>query len=101
MKIRFSVHGFAAIAIAALLASGTVAVSHAAEESFSDLVKRLKGEKPKFAKRQQALLAERYDLANRPAQGVTMTKGKPATAPEIPCETEVKKLMLPLTTAWG
>ena len=28
-------------------------------------------------KRQQALLAERYDLANRPAPGVTMSRGKP------------------------
>jgi hypothetical protein len=32
-------------------------------------VKRLQSEKPKFAKRQQALLEERYDLANHPAAG--------------------------------
>jgi cytochrome c peroxidase len=45
-------------------------------QEFSALVKRLESEKPSFAKRQQALLEDRYDLANRPAQGVTMSKGK-------------------------
>jgi cytochrome c peroxidase len=48
----------------------------AAEESFDALVKRLQSEKPTFAKRQQALLSARYDLANRPAAGVTMSRGK-------------------------
>ncbi len=57
-----------------LLVGGVVAV---AAEDFPTLVKRLQQEKPGFAKRHQALLAERYDLANRPAQGVTMSKGKP------------------------
>jgi len=47
-----------------------------AAEDFSALVKRLQAEKPKFAQRQQALLAQRYDLANRPAQGTTMSRGK-------------------------
>lgn len=45
--------------------------------TFSELVKQLQGEKPKFAKRQQDLLTQRYDLANRPAAGVTMAGGKP------------------------
>ena len=49
----------------------------AAEEDFTTLVKRLQAEKPKFAKRQQALLAERYDLADRPAKGTAMARGKP------------------------
>jgi cytochrome c peroxidase len=48
----------------------------AADEDFSTLVKRLQSEKPKFATRQQALLAQRYDLANRPASGVRMSRGK-------------------------
>jgi cytochrome c peroxidase len=52
-------------------------VSLAADEEFSALVRRLQHEKPDFAKRQQALLAERYDLADRPAAGVTMSRGKP------------------------
>ena len=77
MKIRLSVHGLVAIGIAVLLALGTIAVSHAEEETFSELVKRLQKEKPKFAKRHKALLAERYDLSDRPAQGVTMARGKP------------------------
>ena len=38
-----------------------------ADEDFPTLTKRLQAEKPKFTKRQQALLAERYDLADRPA----------------------------------
>jgi len=48
-----------------------------AEEDFSTLVKRLQADKPKFAERQQKLLAQRYDLADRPAKGVTMSRGKP------------------------
>ncbi|MEO8332379.1 MAG: cytochrome B6 [Gallionella sp.] len=58
-----------------LLLCGTT-VSFAAED-FSTLVKRLQQEKPDFSKRQQALLTERYDLADRPATGVTMSLGKP------------------------
>ena len=61
---------------AALLACGTGTIS-AADEDFSTLTKRLQTEKPKFAKRQQALLAERYDLADRPAKGTAMSRGKP------------------------
>jgi cytochrome c peroxidase len=48
----------------------------AAEEDFPTLTRRLQEEKPKFAKRQQALLAERYDLADRPASGTAMSRGK-------------------------
>jgi hypothetical protein len=40
------------------------------------LARRLASEKPKFAERQKNLLAERYDLADRPAAGVTMSRGK-------------------------
>src|SRR5437867_8682784 len=61
-------------AVAALLVCGAVTI--AAEETFTVLVKRLQQEKPEFAKRQQALLALRYDLADRPARGVTMSRGK-------------------------
>ena len=50
--------------------------SIAAEEKFPDLVKRLQKDKPEFAKRQKDMLAERYDLADRPAPGVTMSRGK-------------------------
>jgi hypothetical protein len=54
-------------------ASSTLAL---AQESFDTLVKRLAEEKPKFAERHQKLLDERYDLADKPAEGVTMAKGK-------------------------
>lgn len=47
-----------------------------AEESFDALVKRLTQEKPQFAARHEKLLEERYDLADKPAEGVTMAKGK-------------------------
>ncbi len=49
----------------------------AADEDFSTLSQRMQAEKPKFAQRQQALLAERYDLANRPSDTTTMSRGKP------------------------
>lgn len=45
-------------------------------EPLAQVVQRTQNEKPAFAKRQQDLLNARYDLANRPAQGVTMSRGK-------------------------
>jgi cytochrome c peroxidase len=76
-------HGFvrqgSKLALAALAILGGAAVALSAE-SFGDLVKRLEKEKPTFAKRHQTLLAERYDLADRPAQGVTMARGKAVQA---------------------
>jgi cytochrome c peroxidase len=47
-----------------------------AVEDFPTLTKRLQAEKPKFAQRQQALLAERYDLVDRPAKETAMSRGK-------------------------
>lgn len=51
-----------------------------AEEDLATLTKRLQAEKPSFAERHQKLLAERYDLADQPAPGVTMSRGKPVQA---------------------
>jgi cytochrome c peroxidase len=65
--------GTALVAGALLLTSA----APASAEEFGALVKRTQSEKPKFAERHKRLLAERYDLSNRPAQGVTMSKGKP------------------------
>jgi len=62
------------LACVALLACGAVAAF--ADEAFDAFVRGFQKDKPTFAKRQQDLLAARYDLANRPAQGVTMSKGK-------------------------
>lgn len=61
--------------VAVLFACGPGTI-YAADEDFPTLTKRLQAEQPKFAKRQQALLAERYDLADRPAQGTAMSRGK-------------------------
>jgi cytochrome c peroxidase len=46
------------------------------KEKFATIFERMKGEKPKVMARQKALLEERYDLGNRAAKGVTMTRGK-------------------------
>lgn len=51
-----------------------------ADEALPDVIKRLEAEKPQFAQRHQDLLKERYDLSNKPAEGVTMSKGKPVQA---------------------
>ncbi len=48
-----------------------------ADVDFPATVKRLEQDKPKFAERQQKMLAERYDLADKPAEGVKMSRGKP------------------------
>ncbi len=58
----------------ATLAGGSVTVS--GTEEFTALVNRLQQEKPAFAKRHKDLLAARYDLTDRPAQGVPMARGK-------------------------
>jgi cytochrome c peroxidase len=73
--IRPSILGLAG----ALLVCGVVTGISVAED-FPALVNRLRQEKPTFAARQQALLAARYDLTDRPASGVTMSKGKPVQA---------------------
>ncbi|HWU53022.1 MAG TPA: hypothetical protein VN153_09410 [Tahibacter sp.] len=46
------------------------------EEDFSAVMARMKGQKAQIEQRQAALLKERYDLADRPAGGVTMSRGK-------------------------
>lgn len=64
------------LTLAVNLVSINAATASENEEDFPTLVKRLQAEKPKFAKRQQNLLSSRYDLADRPAKGVTMSRGK-------------------------
>ncbi|MDX9886341.1 cytochrome B6 [Thauera sp.] len=63
-----------------------------ATEDFATLTKRLQADKPTFAQRQQSLLAERYDLADRPATGTTMSRGKPVQ--------EGVRVKLPSGTSW-
>jgi cytochrome c peroxidase len=43
---------------------------------FKSVMAKMKADKPKVMARQKALLEERYDLADRPARGVTMSGGK-------------------------
>jgi len=47
------------------------------KEPFDSTMARMKAEKPEVMKRHMDLLKKRYDLSDRPAKGVTMTKGKP------------------------
>jgi cytochrome c peroxidase len=68
-----------AVLLTLALASSTFA-AQAAGEDFLALTKQLQAEKPVFAKRQQDMLAERYDLADRSAGTVTMSRGKPVQA---------------------
>jgi cytochrome c peroxidase len=49
----------------------------AVKEDFQSILKRMKAEKPKVMKRHMSLLDERYDLGDRPAEGVAMFRGKP------------------------
>jgi hypothetical protein len=47
------------------------------EEDIAKVIARMKAAKPEVMNRQQNLLKERYELTNRPASGVTMSRGKP------------------------
>jgi cytochrome c peroxidase len=46
------------------------------KEDFATILARMKAAKPEVMQRQMDLLTARYDLSNRSAQGVTMTRGK-------------------------
>ncbi|MBI5248024.1 MAG: cytochrome B6 [Desulfomonile tiedjei] len=45
-------------------------------EAFASIVARMTAAKPEIMKRQMDLLSSRYDLADRPAKGLTMSRGK-------------------------
>jgi cytochrome c peroxidase len=46
-------------------------------EDFDRIKERMTAAKPEIMSRQERLLRERYDLADRPARGTTMSRGKP------------------------
>jgi cytochrome c peroxidase len=50
------------------------------KEDFATTMKRMEAAKPAIEQRQKTLLEQRYDLGNRPANGVTMSRGKPIQA---------------------
>lgn len=64
----------------------------AIKEDFATVMKRMAAEKDDIMERQMRLLNERYDLANRPARGVTMSGGKPVQ--------EGVRVKLPRGTSW-
>lgn len=50
----------------------------AIEEDFEDIMEEMSAAKDSFMRRQMALLEERYDLSDRPADGVMMSAGRKA-----------------------
>lgn len=59
--------------------AGKVATSYAPvdiKEDFASMMARMKAAKPAVEKKHMDLLNLRYDLSNRPAKGVTMSRGK-------------------------
>src|SRR5437660_618582 len=63
-----------------------------AEESFRTVFARVTAAKADVMARQMALLNSRYDLSDRPAAGVTMSRGKPIQ--------EGVRIKLPAGTTW-
>jgi len=61
-------------------------------EDFHSVMQRLAGEKDKVMQTQKALLEQRYDLADRPVEGVTMSRGKPVQGGV--------RVKLPMGTSW-
>jgi cytochrome c peroxidase len=59
-----------------VIAKSTSYAPVAITEDFDTTMSRMKAAKPGVMKRQMDLLNERYDLADRPAPGVTMSRGK-------------------------
>jgi hypothetical protein len=47
------------------------------KEPFASIMARMSAAKPGIKKAHTDLLNERYDLSDRPAQGVAMSRGKP------------------------
>jgi cytochrome c peroxidase len=74
MKTRTRWLWFASTTLSVVCGIASTAI---AQEDFATLVKRTQAEKAKFAARHEKLLAERYDMTDRPAKGVAMSKGKP------------------------
>src|SRR4051812_5931072 len=75
--------------------SGTLETSYlpvAVKESPEAIQGRMEAAKPGIMRRQLALLGDRYDLSDRPAAGVTMSRGKPVQ--------EGIRVKLPTGTTW-
>jgi len=95
MSRKRSVHGRTALVVLSVLALGAVCW-HCAnlwaqqppdsyapvvmQEDFEQTVAKMSAAKPEIAARHEKLLEARYDLSDRPAKGVAMTRGKPVQA---------------------
>ncbi len=62
-------------------------------EPFDSIMQRMKDAKPSILKKHQALLEQRYDLSDRPAASLQMTRGKPIQ--------EGVRVKLPAETNWA
>lgn len=62
------------------------------KDDFATTMARMKTAKPEVQKKHADLLNQRYDLSNRPAQGVTMSRGKAVQ--------EGVRVKLPQTLTW-
>jgi cytochrome c peroxidase len=62
------------------------------KEPFPSIMARMKAAQPAIQQRQADLLADRYDLSNRAATGVTMSRSKPVQ--------EGVRIKLPAGTSW-
>jgi len=81
--VRGSITVFACLLAAGAQTLGGEPSSYAPvvpQEEFSKVMARMKAAKPQIMKRQMDLLDERYDLGDRPADGVTMSGGKAVQA---------------------
>ncbi len=84
-KFRWKVFGVTSVVIIALVTVCSKSIGEkmssyspvAIEESFKSIMSRMEKAKPDVMKRQMNLLKERYDLSNRKAKDVTMSRGKP------------------------
>ena len=84
-NVKMSRWGVLRFLVAALMVTLATAFAQGAtsyapvdiKEDFAATMTRMKAAKPGVEKKHVDLLNERYDLSKRPAQGVTMSRGKP------------------------
>jgi len=62
---------------AALTGGLIIGVGSLLAQTFSVIFSRMTAAKPEVIKRHSELLQQRYDLSDRPAQGITMSRSKP------------------------
>lgn len=77
-------HLSVAILVAGCLTTSVARAEHptsyapvAITEDFATIMSRMEAAKPEVTKKHQDLLNQRYDLGDHPADGVTMSRGKP------------------------